>query len=103
MRSRKQEVLDKVRLKITAGDFKPGTMFSENELASLLAVSRTPIRDALAALVSEGLIEQIPQVGVRVRVFTEEDLRELFKVRELIEVFAATRLAEQVKNGVDVD
>lgn len=91
--SKKNFAFDAIRESIIAGKWRPDVTKSENELAQQLGVSRSPIRDALAALAQEGLVEQIPQVGVRVKELTNDDYRELFKVRELVEPLAARELA----------
>lgn len=66
---------------------------SENDLARQLDMSRSPVRDAITTLAQEGLVEQIPQVGVRVKEITNDDFREMFSVRESLEPLAAEQLA----------
>ena len=88
-RLRKERALAQIRDLVTSGQYPPGKLFSENELASRLNMSRSPVRDGLAVLEREGLVERIPQVGVRVRLFSDDDLREVFLMRELLEPRAA--------------
>ncbi|WP_269537002.1 GntR family transcriptional regulator [Cerasicoccus fimbriatus] len=91
--------MEELRHEITSGELKPGQLFSENEIAKKLGISRTPVRDAINALVFEGLVEQIPQVGIRVREFTESDLQELFEVRQMLEVHATNECSKIAKGN----
>jgi len=86
--TKKHEALERIRDLITSGQYQQGQLFSENSLVTALGVSRSPIRDALAALVAEGIVEQIPQVGAKVRVFSDRDLRNIFRIRERLEPLA---------------
>jgi len=70
----------------------PGASFSESELAAMLSIGKTPIREALLSLQREGLVEAIPRSGYRVRAVTLKEAQDLFAVRSLLEGEAA-RLA----------
>ncbi|SDJ26887.1 GntR family transcriptional regulator [Salimicrobium halophilum] len=77
---------------ITQGKFAPGMRLTEEYLAKELDLSRTPIREAIKELKSEGLI--IPQKrGIRVREFTKEDIRQIYDLRTLLEGYAASQAA----------
>lgn len=71
----------------------PGVCYSENQLAAELAISRTPVREALTVLATEGLVRSIPQKGVEIVDYTISDVLEIFEVREAIEGFVVERLA----------
>lgn len=77
---------------ILDGLLKPGSWLREAELASELAVSRTPIRDALRILSAEGLLDLSANKGAVVPNLTGDDIVELYAVRESLESVAA-RLA----------
>src|SRR5512139_3162319 len=77
---------------ILEGQVGPGKKLNEGELAKALGISRTPIREAINRLEKEGLVEIFPQRGAFVVQFTEEDVYELFLIRENLEGLAA-RLA----------
>ena len=77
---------------VFTGQFKGGDRLVEEELAHLLGVSRTPIREALAELAATGLVEVKPNHGAVVRPFGDVQLRELYHLRRLLESEAA-RLA----------
>ena len=77
---------------------KNGALFHENEIVEHLSVSRTPIRDAISKLAGDGLIEIIPQVGMRLKEFDDNDLREIFTVRECVEPYASIIFLEQLQS-----
>jgi DNA-binding GntR family transcriptional regulator len=85
-----------IRDAILSGQFLPGQRLGEVELAQLLGISRTPVREALRRLGADGLIETVPNRGARVRVWDASDLESLFSVRALIEGFAAALSAQHV-------
>lgn len=77
---------------LLGGRFHPGDRLVENDLAALLGVSRSPIREALTELSQSGVVEREPGRGCRIRQWSRTDLEELFAVRALLEGYAA-RLA----------
>ena len=76
-------------------DLPPDMKVSELELSAMFGVGRTPIREALVSLTSEGFVEAIPRSGYRVTVLTLGDLQELFQLRLLLEVEAAGLACER--------
>lgn len=76
------------------GSLKPGDPLVENDLARLLGVSRSPIREALHELVRAGIVDKLPGRGARVRRWTRRDLEELFSIRALLEGHAAKLACE---------
>ncbi|QDT39262.1 GntR family transcriptional regulator [Stratiformator vulcanicus] len=77
---------------IVAGRFLPGHALREIELAAVLKVSRTPIREAIRQLTSTGLVEVRANRGAIVRELTPQDVTQMYQVREALEG-QATRLA----------
>jgi len=77
---------------ICEGRFAPGQWLQENELAERLCVSRSPIREALRQLASDGLVVEIPNKGVFVKEFTARDIEEIFDLRVLLEDYAISKL-----------
>jgi DNA-binding GntR family transcriptional regulator len=77
---------------IIEGSLAPGTRIHEGHLGAALGVSRTPLREALKFLASEGLIELVASRGAVVRRFTRKDVRDMLDVLALLESFAG-RLA----------
>ncbi|MFE7296220.1 GntR family transcriptional regulator [Streptomyces sp. NPDC057579] len=89
-----ERVTRQLRDEIIDGARKPGSKLVERELAAELGVSRLPIRDALKALVTEGLVTPRPRTWAVVREFTPTDLADLDEVRSALETLAF-RLAAQ--------
>jgi DNA-binding GntR family transcriptional regulator len=91
----RDQVRDHLRQRIITGQLQPGDRMVERELAAELGVSRIPIREAIRTLESEGFVSVVPRRGVIVQRLTEQDVDELFDVREALEVLAARRAAER--------
>ncbi len=85
-------VYDVLRQSIVDGELKPGMRLRSDALAMKLRVSRTPVREALRKLEAECLVTRSGRTGLVVRALTEQDLTELFYVREALEGMSA-RLA----------
>jgi DNA-binding GntR family transcriptional regulator len=84
----RQLVYETLRQAICDGGFAPGTRLVEEELAEQLKVSRTPIREALRRLESEGLITHTHCKGATVLGFSRDDVIELYSIREALEALA---------------
>ena len=93
-------IVTRVRDMIIEGTLAPGTRIHEGQLGAALGVSRTPLREALKFLASEGLIELVATRGAVVRRFTPKDVREMLDVLAVLEAHAA-RLA--CRNASDAD
>ena len=94
------EVAAKLRDRIFAGDLAPGRFIDEPALCAELAISRTPLREALKVLTAEGLVRHEPRRGCFVREITERDLDEIFPVIALLEGRCAF---EAATNATDAD
>lgn len=68
-----------------------GTFLNETEIASAVGVSRTPVREALRVLASEGLVEQLPNRGTFVPPMSNTQITDLMQLRRVLETFAAGR------------
>jgi DNA-binding GntR family transcriptional regulator len=97
----REQVVQQVRAAIVSGQSGPGTMYSVPGLAASLGVSTTPVREALLELARGGLIEPIRNRGFKVVEPTVDDLRNLFELRELLEVFAVETLARKPDRDLD--
>ena len=82
-----------------AKDLRPGQFVSQRELVSLTGVPLGPMREALQKLESEGLVEMIPQRGIRLAEANPKLIRDAFGLRILIETAAARRFAETASEG----
>lgn len=87
---------------LALGRWPLGTRIDERIVASQLGVSRTPLREAIGRLVSEGVVEHRPYQGNFVRTFTPKQVDDLFEVRKSLEALAA-RAASQLMTPEDLD
>lgn len=92
-KSMQARVAEELRQMIISGELQPGSSLSEMTLSETFGVSRTPIREALKQLQSEGLVEVRPRVGTFVAVPSRREITELFQMKELLEGAAARLLA----------
>ena len=83
------EATQTLRDAILNGRFKAGARLRQTDLAAQLAISRTPIREALGRLQQEGLIELLPGGGVRVALLDLTEAVELYDLREVLDGLAA--------------
>jgi DNA-binding GntR family transcriptional regulator len=80
-----EEVLERLRDMIIEGRLEPGQRINEGAVGAQLGVSRTPLREAIKSLASEGLVEMQPAKGAVVRRFSLRDLREILEVIKSLE------------------
>jgi DNA-binding GntR family transcriptional regulator len=88
------KTFDKLRELITSGYFRPGENLSEREIAEMLKVSRTPVRDAFRKLETEGLVIYEPKRGVTIPSFSMKEIFDLYRVREYVEGLSARIITE---------
>lgn len=94
--SQKERAYTHIREKMLLGDLRAGARLSEVMLAKEIGISRTPVREAMNQLESEGLIEQIPRFGSFVRKLERRELEELYDLRAVLEGYAAARAAHRM-------
>jgi GntR family transcriptional regulator of vanillate catabolism len=92
-------VAQRIRELIVEGALPPGARVAEAAIAERLGVSRTPVRNALPALASEGLLEPAGKRGFAVRNFTVEDSYRATEIRCVLEGYAARELASREDRG----
>ncbi|MDG4772504.1 GntR family transcriptional regulator [Solwaraspora sp. WMMD792] len=90
----------KIRAKIMSGEIPIGAQLRQAELAKLLGVSRTPVREALRQLQTGGLIEVVPHRGAVVRVPAPWEVREAYEVRAELEALACERAVSRITDDV---
>jgi DNA-binding GntR family transcriptional regulator len=91
--SLREQALALLREALISGRIADGVVYSSKALAAELGVSNGPIREAMLALVDDGLIEAVPNKGFRAVPLTPADLTEIYEMRLLLEVPAVARLA----------
>ncbi|HET8673179.1 MAG TPA: GntR family transcriptional regulator [Thermoleophilaceae bacterium] len=92
------QVYAALRDAIVRAELEPGRRLSENELAARLGVSRTPVREALARLRDERLVEIVPQLGTYVTRISPQAVADAQFVREALECAAIRRSAERASD-----
>ncbi len=92
-------VAERLRAEIVAGRRAPGSRLLQVALARSYGVSTTPVREALAMLQQEGLVQLHPQRGAVVFLPTVEDLRHHYEIRAALEALAAAKTAERFQGG----
>lgn len=81
-------IYEHVRQAILDGLIKPGQRLVERDIAAKFNASRTPVREALRKLETEGFIEYLPRKGVIVRGFNIEEIEEIYNIRKSLECLA---------------
>jgi DNA-binding GntR family transcriptional regulator len=79
------EIASEIRERIVDGRLAAGERLNEVRLAEDLGVSRTPIREALGRLESEGAITSLPRIGFSVRPLTAEEFRQIYPIRAILD------------------
>ena len=83
-----QQIADRVRDMILDGDYEPGERLNEKELSERFGVSRTPLREALKVLSSEGWITHAPNRGATITHLSDEELAETYPLMGALEGLA---------------
>ena len=83
-----------IRAAIVSGELAPRQALVDRQLAEQLQVSRTPVREALHRLEADGFVQPRGRAGWEVADFTEQDVRELFQLRVLLEPIGLDVLAK---------
>jgi DNA-binding GntR family transcriptional regulator len=88
------QIRDRLLDRIMNGSLKPGDRLIELKIAKEMATSQAPVREALRELETMGVIEAHRNKGARVRVITNEELRQIYDVRAQFEAYACQVVAE---------
>lgn len=92
------QVAERLRILIDSGDLPPGARLNEADLCGQLGVSRTPLREAIRSLATEGLIELQPNRGATVSIVTVEDLTEILPIMAVLEGLGGRLAATEMSN-----
>jgi DNA-binding GntR family transcriptional regulator len=95
-KSLRDQVYERLRGAITSGEMAPGAPVIEAEIATRLGLSRTPVREALRRLESEGMLEPRGGRGTVVREIQREEVDCVFEIREALESLAARRASRHM-------
>lgn len=97
-----QRAYETIRTSILSGAHAEGDHLGEADLAGVIGVSRTPVREALRRLDAEGLVEFSANRGAKVAELSDDDLEEIFGLRALLESYGA-RLAAPRIDRLDIE
>ena len=98
----RERTYEHLKAAILDGRFNPAERLTEEHLAEDLGVSRTPVREALHKLESEGLIKPLETRGFIVFPDSKEEVEELFEIRGILEGYALKIISEKISEG-DLD
>lgn len=84
-----------IKRRIQENELAAGFQATENQISELLNMSRTPVREALLRLESDGLIELTPRHGMKVLPVSPEDMREIYQILAVLEASAAETVAAE--------
>jgi DNA-binding GntR family transcriptional regulator len=88
------QVANEIRRAIRDGRYQPGARLVERKLAAQFGTSHIPVREALARLSDEGLVERLPRRGARVAGLSLAELEEISSLRTVLEEFVVLRVQE---------
>lgn len=89
-------IAERIALAVREKVIAPGAPLIQEDLARRFAVSRSPVREALRILATEGIVEMLPGGGARVRTLNRAELDELYDLRLLIEPTIAVDIVERI-------
>ncbi|WP_437883948.1 GntR family transcriptional regulator [Pseudomonas sp. LRF_L74] len=94
-----ENVFRRIQSAIVQGEIPPGSKISEPELARTYGISRGPLREAIHRLEGQRLLVRIPHVGARVVSLSQQELIELYEIRESLEGMACRLAAERMSDA----
>ncbi len=101
--SLKQQAYDFIRNKLADGRLDPGTRLSNRGIARDIGISFIPVREAIAQLASEGLVDHRPGIGTFVASPTADDFREIFELRIAIETYALRTAFDKLTHPIRLE
>jgi DNA-binding GntR family transcriptional regulator len=96
----REKAYEFLKTSILSGRFNPGERLTEEHLAKELGMSRTPIREALHKLESEGLIKPLASRGFVASRDSKDDIEELFEIRAVLEGYALRVICDRITDAV---
>jgi GntR family transcriptional regulator of vanillate catabolism len=101
--SQTERVIVQLRTLLLTGEYAAGERLTELGLVPRLGASRTPVRHALVRLAHEGLLEDLPSGGFRVRAFGIDEIWDAIEIRGVLEGTAARLAAERLESPDELD
>jgi len=94
--SLKEKAYQIIKEKLLSMEFQPGARIREDLLAEEIAISRTPVREAINKLIAEGFVENVPRRGLFFINIKKEEILDLLDAREALEILAVDKCIEKV-------
>ncbi len=92
----KDHVYNYISKQISNGKLSPNEKINEQDICNVLNVSRTPVREALIQLSSDGYLENIPGKGLRVKKMDEQRAKDLYEIIGLIDGYIASKVVNEM-------
>jgi len=92
-------IVNRLRDMIIEGELLPGSRIHETQMGQRLGVSRTPLREAIKFLASEGLVELVPTRGAVIREFSSKDIQDMLLVLRTLESLASRLACERASDA----
>lgn len=90
------QIYERLKQKILLGEIEPGERLMQNQVAENLRASRTPVREAFRRLEQDGLVERVPQGGVRVTRIDLDTIQDVFGIRRVLEAYAVELACDRI-------
>jgi len=90
------QIYDLLRKQILSGELGSGERLLGKDMAQRLNASRTPVREAFRCLEHDGLVERLPQGGVRVKTIAISEINEFFDIRVVLEAYAVELACDRI-------
>ena len=90
------QIYERLKQQLLHGEIEPGERLMQNQVAESLKASRTPVRKAFRRLEQDGLVERVPQGGVRVSRLDIETIQEVFGIRKVLEAYAIELACDRI-------
>ena len=92
----RKKIYNMLKEAIVTGELDPGQRLIESQLAREMGISRTPIREALRQLESEGYITSIDNGGVKVSEITEDDIHEWYEIKKVLDKLSIIKTIDNI-------
>jgi len=99
----RKDIYSLIKEKIVSGSFLPGQRLNVRNLADILHISTTPVRDALLKLSNEGFVEVFPRRGFFVKALSEKEVLDIIEARIMVEGFCINNYFDEIKKCEDID
>jgi len=90
------QIYDRLKQQILHGEIEPGQRLIQNQVAQSMQTSRTPVREAFRRLEQDGLVERVPQGGVRVTRLDVKIIQDVFGIRKVLEAYAVEMACDRI-------